>query len=441
MAGVATAHSSDALPSTDHSQWEFSVPIGNDSASHSSRPRNSHDSNSVRVRSSRTRNSNGSRSSSVSRNVHAHDSSYMNSSRNRHERSLNRQGNDISNARDSEELQQIIRLQRRMTETKSESGRERSHESRQGGNPATAQSEDYSEPWPQLQETRNTDDQYGEERTEWDLRRPSVVAADEAATGIYSNTALRKSSSRIPIVSPSVQGRDSRGPRSRAATEEEPNTADEPTTPLPDSRPASRGFGTTPNTPKKTPAKAGSATRKTSAPPNNRKTSTARSRAVSGNTTQRPTTRSGESRPTTAVNRPEGDPPWLATMYKPDPRLPPDQQILPTVAKKLQQEQWEKEGRTPTTYDRDFAPLAVHPNDEPPIPPKEEPEEERIEPPPKAKTPEPPRPETRSGYSTMPKVQDTPPLGLTPNPNWTPPIVTAQEKPKKEKGCGCCVVM
>ncbi|KAJ5239313.1 hypothetical protein N7468_003932 [Penicillium chermesinum] len=496
MAGVATAHSSDALPSTDHSQWEFSVPIGNDSASHSSRPRNSHDSNSVRVRSSRTRNSNGSRSSSVSRNVHAHDSSYMNSSRNRHERSLNRQGNDISNARDvrgrdaaaimiaaegeeddqdemnsenwihrdklakieSEELQQIIRLQRRMTETKSESGRERSHESRQGGNPATAQSEDYSEPWPQLQETQNTDDQYGEERTEWDLRRPSVVAADEAATGIYSNTALRKSSSRIPIVSPSVQGRDSRGPRSRAATEEgeeesrgrrasepgagtEPNTADEPTTPLPDSRPASRGFGTTPNTPKKTPAKAGSATRKTSAPPNNRKTSTARSRAVSGNTTQRPTTRSGESRPTTAVNRPEGDPPWLATMYKPDPRLPPDQQILPTVAKKLQQEQWEKEGRTPTTYDRDFAPLAVHPNDEPPIPPKEEPEEERIEPPPKAKTPEPPRPETRSGYSTMPKVQDTPPLGLTPNPNWTPPIVTAQEKPKKEKGCGCCVVM
>lgn len=30
MAGVATAHSSDALTSADHSQWEFSVPIGNE---------------------------------------------------------------------------------------------------------------------------------------------------------------------------------------------------------------------------------------------------------------------------------------------------------------------------------------------------------------------------------------------------------------------------
>ena len=29
-------------------------------------------------------------------------------------------------------------------------------------------------------------------------------------------------------------------------------------------------------------------------------------------------------------------------MFKPDPRLPPDQQLLPTHAKKLQQEQWEK---------------------------------------------------------------------------------------------------
>jgi hypothetical protein len=133
-------------------------------------------------------------------------------------------------------------------------------------------------------------------------------------------------------------------------------------------------------------------------------------------------------------------------MYKPDPRLPPDQQMLPTLAKKMQQEQWEKEGRTPNTYDRDFAPLAVYPTDLPPVPPKaeeQEPAEEppQIEEPPKARTPEPPRPNTSTGYSTMPKVQDTPPLGLTPNPNWTPPVVSAQEKPKKEKGCGCCIVM
>ncbi|KAF2455862.1 hypothetical protein BDY21DRAFT_372983 [Lineolata rhizophorae] len=57
-------------------------------------------------------------------------------------------------------------------------------------------------------------------------------------------------------------------------------------------------------------------------------------------------------RPATA--RPEGDPPWIASMYKPDPRLPPEQQMLPTHAKRLAQEQWEREGRTGTAYDREF---------------------------------------------------------------------------------------
>src|ERR1700755_2777293 len=41
-------------------------------------------------------------------------------------------------------------------------------------------------------------------------------------------------------------------------------------------------------------------------------------------------------------------------MYKPDPRLPPDQQLLPTHAKRLAQEQWEKEGKVGTVYDREF---------------------------------------------------------------------------------------
>jgi hypothetical protein len=41
-------------------------------------------------------------------------------------------------------------------------------------------------------------------------------------------------------------------------------------------------------------------------------------------------------------------------MYKPDPRLPPDQQIIPTHAKRMQQEQWENEGRVGSMYDRDF---------------------------------------------------------------------------------------
>ena len=46
---------------------------------------------------------------------------------------------------------------------------------------------------------------------------------------------------------------------------------------------------------------------------------------------------SGGARPPTA--RPEGEAPWIATMYKPDPRLPPDQQMLPTHAKRIAQMQ------------------------------------------------------------------------------------------------------
>ncbi|KAK7545346.1 hypothetical protein IWX49DRAFT_500064 [Phyllosticta citricarpa] len=61
------------------------------------------------------------------------------------------------------------------------------------------------------------------------------------------------------------------------------------------------------------------------------------------------------SRPTTA--RPEGEAPWIATMYKPDPRLPQDQQMLPTHAKRMAQEQWEKDGKFGDTYDREFRPL------------------------------------------------------------------------------------
>ncbi|CAI7587694.1 unnamed protein product [Penicillium glandicola] len=522
MAGVATAYSADALASpVDGSQWDFAVPLTNEENHHLSKQRSSHDSNSIRAKFSRQRNSKGSRSSSVSRNVHAHESPYLGSNRGRREPSLNRHGSEVGSMRDafgneaagrkeeegndglelyldgktnqekwihrdklakieSEELHQAaILFQRRMRgESKSSAGRGRSHDPQQnpanGTSTATSPAAEYSEPWPKLREeggkqdvNDNVDD---DEREHWDLRRPEEIAADDAAASIYSHPSLGKSASRIPVstVSPvpiaGAMGRDSRSSRSRAATDEDDQSsrgrrASEPinveqdgSTPSPESRPGSRGFGSTQNTSgKKTPKSTGSTNRKTSAPPTNRKTSTPRSRAVSGNNTQRPTTRSGENRPPTAANRPEGDPPWLATMYKPDPRLPPDQQMIPTVAKKIMQEQWEKEGRTPNTYDRNFAPLAVHPFDAPPpeatkVEPEQQPVESlRLEelPPLPSKSPEPPRPNTSTGYSTMPKVQDTPPMGLptNPNPNWNPPVVTAQQLPKKEKSCGCCIVM
>ncbi|KAI7300219.1 hypothetical protein KC326_g9363, partial [Hortaea werneckii] len=42
-------------------------------------------------------------------------------------------------------------------------------------------------------------------------------------------------------------------------------------------------------------------------------------------------------------NRPEGEAPWIASMYKPDPRLPQDQQMLPTHAKRLMLEQQQQQ--------------------------------------------------------------------------------------------------
>lgn len=78
-----------------------------------------------------------------------------------------------------------------------------------------------------------------------------------------------------------------------------------------------------------------------------------KSRQVSGANKRPGTSGNGVSRPTTG-HRPEGEAPWIATMYKPDPRLPPDQQIIPTHAKRMQQEQWENEGRVGSMYDTDF---------------------------------------------------------------------------------------
>ena len=166
--------------------------------------------------------------------------------------------------------------------------------------------------------------------------------------------------------------------------------------------------------------------------------------------TQRPPTRSGEL--SSSVKRPEGDPPWLATMYKPDPRLPPDQQLLPTVAKRLQQERWEKEGKFGTAYDTSFRPIndeQFHQQPDPVLQTLEVEQEKDGEDDggwplrgPKSPTTSTSRPGTSGGYSTMPKI--TVPTGIPQGvvlPSPTP--VRMQEPPEdaKKGGCGCCVVM
>ena len=88
---------------------------------------------------------------------------------------------------------------------------------------------------------------------------------------------------------------------------------------------------------------------------NRRPSSSQKNKAVTSPKSRQASASNGhKSRPSTSHKPPEGEAPWIATMYKPDPRLPPDQQMLPTHAKRLMQEQWEKEGKAGTTYDREL---------------------------------------------------------------------------------------
>lgn len=340
-----------------------------------------------------------------------------------------------------------------------------------------------------------------EEVVNFDLRTPEEIAADPYEEGesphMYRQT-LRSSSSRIPISKSSPlpipqdyierntplprkrgysggwSGGDEDGlmyskPRSRSHSVGSQFLLDDGGhhngTPTPASRPVSRSMAQTSPAKAKVPSKPipVSGARKISAAnriasgQQNSRSQTSTNRGPPG---QRPGTRSGESRPTSAINRPEGDPPWLATMYKPDPRLPPDQQLLPTHAKRLQQEQWEKEGKYSSTFDKEFAPIAVHTHNglQPRLPTAEHPspggDVEEQSPWPLRTSPLSPnlsnsRPGTagteHGGYSTIPKVQNTPPVGSVQSPKKIQQPARMEDIPKEEgkkkDGCGCCIVM
>lgn len=346
------------------------------------------------------------------------------------------------------------------------------------------------------------------EQTNWDLRSPEEIAAEEAAqtSPLYINPVLRKSGSRIPVLTSSPLPipqehieRETPLPRSRAASGnagdsqettlprlrkrgnsassqvllddgELVNSTPTPTYPAKPSTQASPTKSKTAKSPISTPTTNG--TRKTT--PTARKPSNPVSTGpATGSATSspavRPGTRTGDpTRPRTAINRPEGDPPWLATMYKPDPRLPPDQQIIPTHAKRQQQAQWAEAGAIPNTYDREFSPLAVHTENglkqpTPPAPMSDNKNEEAnnawpLKPMLSVRSTSTGRPGTSgsgtAGYSTMPKVITSPPIGRVHSPGIQAPntgtfaptrmqqLPPPEDLPKdKEKSCGCCVVM
>ncbi|BFZ63762.1 hypothetical protein YB2330_004894 [Saitoella coloradoensis] len=84
-----------------------------------------------------------------------------------------------------------------------------------------------------------------------------------------------------------------------------------------------------------------------------------RQKSVSGNGTSTPRT--------TTPKAPAGTPPWISP-YTPSPHLPPEQQLLPTVAKRLERERFEREmaeGKHSfvTVWDKDGQPLLRRPSE------------------------------------------------------------------------------
>ncbi|PSN68011.1 hypothetical protein BS50DRAFT_491676 [Corynespora cassiicola Philippines] len=220
----------------------------------------------------------------------------------------------------------------------------------------------------------------------WDLRTSEEIAAERERIAQRNIPVARPGTSRIPIakISPvpvphTVVDRDAPLPRSRtnsaswsgdlasmgarvrSGSVSSQVMLDDPEFAVQDdqrspqqtsfSNRTSPTFNTSPQK-AKTPGKSNptSGARKASQP----KLQPKQRNASSTSPIKRPGTGGGSlSRPGTS-HRPEGEAPWIASMYKPDPRLPPDQQIIPTHAKRMRQEQWENEGKTGSLYDKDF---------------------------------------------------------------------------------------
>ncbi|KAK3366093.1 hypothetical protein B0T24DRAFT_413494 [Lasiosphaeria ovina] len=187
----------------------------------------------------------------------------------------------------------------------------------------------------------------------------------------------------------------------------------------------------------------------------------------SGGGTTRPSTRSGERELSlgSSSKQMEGEPPWMVSAYRPDPRLPPDQQLLPTVARRLQQERWEREGKFGSVYDKEFRPLTDEGFLQPPefeasTEKEADKDDQRYDQnddqadwPLKTESRSPNMPGRAGSYSTMPKITDLPAMSPLPSPRTpvqqpppqpTPAIrvpAPPEEPPQKKDGCGCCVVM
>lgn len=366
------------------------------------------------------------------------------------------------------------------------------------------------------------DHQY-DPNVDYEFRTPQEVAAEHESKQVN-----RPSTSRIPVstaspvpVPATVVGRDSPLPRSRqgsaSGTWDEMqyqrkarsgsigsqailDDEGENTPPRPGSSQMRSSDESSPKKPR-VPSKATPNGRKTSTPNSSgaqrpgsshgNKTRIASNNISNKDSKDRSAPNGHRSRPSTShAYNPEGDPPWISSMYKPDPRLPPDQQMLPTHAKRMMQEQWEREGKSGTTYDRDLRLITDEPlpspveKSKPNLPPPLNLNNTRFE---SSKTPSPsrtpklevpsarsptspntmnmnawpltpdgdrkseppsPRPGTSGGYKITPTIQ-APPQIERPQPNPAlqspvqrmPDLDEKAEAQSKKGGCACCVVM
>lgn len=391
---------------------------------------------------------------------------------------------------ESRELEEAGLRPRDISRTSSKRTREQSNERRIAAASVDEQSDKSNSHWqerrtPVIPTIPDGDEDPESSPYHWDSRFSEDALTDrERENPSVRNHAIRPSTSRIPvpksgpIPAPNAPT-ETRKTRSRvgssASTNESPNQgrararsgsvgsqillddADEPEFRNPGQ--TASNFSS-PGSPPKTRASG-----KASTPSNAKKPSSNRANAQpkqrsssTSSPAKRPGTSSGSSRPPTA--RPEGEAPWIATMYKPDPSLPPDQQIIPTHAKRLQQEQWEKEGKTGSIYDRDFRLLNTETFAKPDVKPLElekteiavksdEPETEQWPLP----SPSSARPGTsgteHGGYKTMPTINNSqaPPRSTpTPLPAASPKpqeIIRVEDPPEpvKDKKRCCCIVM
>lgn len=265
----------------------------------------------------------------------------------------------------------------------------------------------------------NKDDQHQEESSDvqiFDLRTPEEIAADQMRLKNGSKIPLA-TTSPLPVPTEYVVRntplkRPQPSPESTPQTHTRKRSHSTGSNYLLDSSPIKSPVAVVAATPKSTVSTPASKKQTTPTPKGKQTPASLKKRTRSNPQLYgaRPKT-SSAAMPASPTHKehfvPDGPPPWAVASYQPDPSLPPDQQIIPTVAKRLAQEKWEREGAFSDIYDRTLRPLRKLDIDN--EGPKRR-SQQSTKPAPEHLEPEPAPQPKRASYSTVPPVSSTPPV-------------------------------